>query len=244
MKPVINAIFLDVGNTLRIVLPDKEFQENAIRSLMEMTKTSEPREQFLAKLEERFKTYRKQAKVDLLEASEKVLWTKHMLPDYPPELIAPLAGKLTRAWRDHDGRRVPRSDVTKVVRELKKRGYILGIIANTITETEIPDWMEEDQLTDCFSTVILSSKMGIRKPNPEIYLEACRQAGAEPERSVYVGDNPIRDILGARNAGFGEVIIIIEPDTLKKEPPDENIKPDHFIKECSDLLEIYPPLKQ
>jgi hypothetical protein len=50
--------------------------------------------------------------------------------------------------------------------------------------------------------------------------------------------------LGARNAGFGEVIIIIEPDTLKKEPPDENIKPDHFIKECSDLLEIYPPLNR
>ncbi len=63
-------------------------------------------------------------------------------------------------------------------------------------------------------------------------------------QSVYVGDNPIRDILGARNAGFGEVIIIIEPDTLKKEPPDENIKPDHFIKECSDLLEIYPPLNR
>ncbi len=120
MKPVINAIFLDVGNTLRIVLPDTEFQENAIRNLMEMTETSEPREQFLAKLEERFKNYRKQAKVDLLEASEKELWTIHMLPDYPAEKIGPLAGKLTRAWRDHDGRRVPRSDVTQVVHELKR----------------------------------------------------------------------------------------------------------------------------
>lgn len=244
MKPVINAIFLDVGNTLRIVIPDAEFQENAIRNLMEMTETSEPREQFLAKLEERFKKYRKQAKIDLLEASEKELWTLHMLPDYSAEKIGPLAGKLTRAWRDHDGRRVPRPDVTQVVHELKNRGYILGIIANTITETEIPDWMEEDHLTDSFSTVVLSSKMGIRKPNPEIYLEACRRAGAEPEHSVYVGDNPIRDILGARDAGYGEVIIIIEPDTLKKEPPDENIKPDHFIKECSDLLEIYPPLNR
>jgi putative hydrolase of the HAD superfamily len=242
MEPAINAIFLDVGNTLRIVIEDKEFQENAIRSLMDMTGTTEPREQFLSKLEERFKAYRKQAKVDLLEASEKELWTRYLLPDYPAEKIGPLAGKLTRAWRDHDGRRVPRPDVSFVVRELQRRGYILGIIANTITETEIPDWMEEDDLTDCFATVILSSRMGIRKPNPEIYLEACRRAGTEPSRTAYVGDNPIRDILGARNAGFGQVIIIIEPDTLKKEPPDENIKPDHFIKECSDLLDIYPPL--
>lgn len=242
MEQTIDTIFLDVGNTLRIVIEDKEFQENAIQTLLNLTETTEPREQFVEKLEQRFKTYRKQAKIDLLEASEKELWTLHMLPDYPADKIGPLAGKLTRAWRDHDGRRVPRPDVNDVVHELYRRGYKLGIIANTITETEIPDWMAEEGLTDSFATVILSSKMGIRKPNPEIYLEACRRTGSDPSRSAYVGDNPIRDILGARNAGFGRVIIIIEPDTLKKEPPDENIKPDHFIKECSDLLDIFPPI--
>ena len=66
---------------------------------------------------------------------------------------------------------IPRSDVCKVVLELSDRGYLLGIIANTITETEIPDWLEADHLTDYFKTVVLSSKLGIRKPNPEIYWE-------------------------------------------------------------------------
>jgi len=36
-------------------------------------------------------------------------------------------------------------------------------------------------------------------------------------------------------------IILIEPATLKKEPPREDIKPDLFIKTLSELLDIFPP---
>ena len=73
---------------------------------------------------------------------------------------------------------------------------MLGIIANTITETEIPDWMEADGLTEYFKTVVLSSKVRHRKPNPEIYWEAARQIGVEPAKCAYVGDNPVRDVEG------------------------------------------------
>jgi HAD superfamily hydrolase (TIGR01662 family) len=240
MCPEMDAIFLDVGNTLRIVIEDAAFQADAVRKIIELTGTTDPAEVFIPRLEGRFKAYRKWAKESLLEASERELWTRYMLPDFPEEKIGPLSGKLTRLWRDHDGRRVPRADVSVVVKELVHRGYTLGIIANTITETEIPDWLEEDGLTDCFKTVVLSSKVGIRKPGSEIYLEACRRAGVDPCRSVYVGDNPSRDILGARNAGYGKVIIIVEPATLNKEPDTKALQPDHFIQECSDLLEIFP----
>ncbi len=240
MTAEIEAIFLDVGNTLRIVIEDPEFQADAVKQIMELTGAQEPADVFIKKLEGRFKAYRRWAKESLLEASERELWTRYMLPDFPEDRIGPLAGKLTRMWRDHDGRRVPRSDVSLVVKELVRKGYTLGIIANTITETEIPDWLEEDGLTDYFKTVVLSSRVGIRKPGSEIYLEACRRAGVDPSRSVYVGDNPSRDITGARNAGYGMVIIIVEPATTNKEPTETDVKPDHFIQACSDLLNIFP----
>src|SRR5512143_2547056 len=150
MKPDIEAIFLDVGNTLRIVLPEPEFMAQAKKDLMVLVGVQEPEDVFFGKLEARWKIYRKQSKESLLEASEKELWTQWLLPDYPAEKIAPLSGRLTRLWRDHDGRRVPRPDVTHVVTELDRRGYKLGIIANTITETEIPDWMEADGLACYF----------------------------------------------------------------------------------------------
>lgn len=244
MTPDIEAIFLDVGNTLRIVIEDPEFMANAKKQMVELTGTPMGPDEFFVLLEERYKVLRKRAKETLIEASEKEMWTKWMLPDFPTEKIAPLSGKLTRLWRDSDGRRVPRPDVSMMVKELHKRGYILGIIANTITETEIPDWLVEDGLAGYFKTVILSSKLGIRKPNPEIYIEAARRVGVEPGKCVYVGDNPVRDVEGVQEAGFGMSIILIEPATLKKEPPKGDIKPDLFIKELSELLDIFPPRKE
>ena len=241
MSSDIEAIFLDVGNTLRIVEKDEAFSRAAMQEIVNLVGADESPADFCARLEARFKAYRKIAKDTLLDVPERVLWTQYMLPDFPAEKVAPHSGRLTRLWRDRDGRRVARSDVKYVVPELCRRGYILGIIANTITETEIPDWLKEDGLEQYFKAVVLSSLFRIRKPNPEIYLEACRRAKVDPARSVYVGDNPSRDILGARLAGFAKSIIIVEPDTLAKEPPSGENTPDHYITECSDLLEIFPP---
>src|SRR5512143_3980080 len=144
----IQAIFLDVGNTLRVVVKDELFAAQARQQLMALVGTREPEETFFAQLDARWRAYRNWSFENLTEASEKELWTRFMLPDFPPETIGPLAGKLTRLWRDKDGRRVPRPDVKSTVLELSRRGYTLGIIANTITETEIPDWLDTEGLTD------------------------------------------------------------------------------------------------
>jgi FMN phosphatase YigB (HAD superfamily) len=241
MKHDIEAVFLDVGNTLRIVLDEPEFRQNAMQELMRLVGTDEPQEEFFAKLEERWKKHRKNAKVTLIEASEYDLWTKILLPDYPAERIGPQHGRLTRLWRDRDGRRVPRHDAKETIIELHRRGYLLGLIANTITETEIPDWMEADGVTQYFKTVILSSKVGIRKPNPEIYWMAARDIGVEPAKCAYVGDNPVRDVEGTRAAGYGMMILFDEPDTTAKEPPTGEHIPDYVIKETRELLDIFPP---
>jgi putative hydrolase of the HAD superfamily len=240
MNHEIEAIFLDHGNTLRVVVPDEQFQAQARQQLATLVGAKESPEAFCEWLEERYKFCKQRAKETMIEASEKDLWTHCMLPEWPPAKIAPLAGKLTRLWRDRDGRRVPRPDTEHVIVELSKRGYRLGIIANTITETEIPDWLEESGLSQYFDTVILSSIYGRRKPGPEIYLEAARRIGVDPARSVYVGDNPSRDILGTRLAGFWGTILLMEPDTLEKEPSTGEAEPELIIHELRELLDIFP----
>ena len=241
MTPEIEAIFLDVGNTLRIVKEDPEFQQQAKDDLMTLVNATETPEVFFEKLEKNWKAYRSLAKKSLLDASEMELWTQWLLPDYPIEIIAPNVSRLTRLWRDHDGRRVAREDVKDTLAELDRRGYKLGIIANTITETEIPDWMISDGVTAYFKTVILSSKVRIRKPDPAIYLLAARVMGVEPAKCAYLGDNPIRDVEGTQAAGFGMMVLIEEPATLAKEPQSSDLKPDHIIKEIKQLLDIFPP---
>ena len=124
--------------------------------------------------------------------------------------------------------------------ELKRRGYKLGIIANTITETEIPDWRCADGVADCFKTVILSSKVRLRKPDPAIYLLAARCIGTMPENCAYVGDNPVRDVEGAVNAGYGSMILFEDAGTADREGKAPVMMPDYRIKSIPELLELFP----
>jgi putative hydrolase of the HAD superfamily len=236
----IEAIFLDVGNTLRILIKDEPHQSKARRQIAALVGTHESPDAFCARLDARYKTYRKWAFDNLIEASEKELWTRWLLPDFPADRIEPLSAELTYQFRQSMGRRVVQRDGKQVVVELCKRGYCLGIISNVITEREIPKWMEADGLTPYFKSVVLSSVFGRRKPDPAIYLEAAHRASVDPARCVYVGDNLARDVVGTRRAGFGMVIILIDPAELEQEPIAEENKPDLIIHELSDLLDIFP----
>lgn len=241
MSPNIDTIFFDVGATLRYVVEDPEFAAAAERELMELVGATEPHDVFFEKLEKNWKAYRKQAKSVLLDVSEMELWLQYLLPDYPAERVAPNAARLTRLWRDHDGRRLAHDDVIPTLRELVRRGYKLGIIANTITETEIPDWMCQANVADCFKTVILSSKVRLRKPDPAIYLLASRCIGSVPERCAYVGDNPVRDVEGAVNAGYGSMILYEDAGTADREGKLPTVQPDYRIRAIGELLDLFPP---
>ena len=243
MNRNIDTIFFDVGATLRYVVEDAEFSAAADRELMELVGATESHDVFFEKLNKNWKAYRKMAKTVLLDVSEMELWLQYLLPDYPAEVIAPNAARLTRLWRDHDGRRVPHDDVKPTLLELKRRGYKLGIIANTITETEIPDWMCHDQVAGCFQTVILSSKVRLRKPDPATYLLASRCIGTVPENCAYVGDNPVRDVEGAVDAGYGSMILYEDAGTADREGKLPTVKPDYRIKAIRELLDLFPDRK-
>jgi putative hydrolase of the HAD superfamily len=237
----IKVIFIDVGATLRYLVEDEPYQAQARRQIATLVGTDTPPESFCELLDARYKVYRKWAFETLLEAPERDLWTKWMLPDWPAERIAPLAGELTYLYRQTMGHRHAQPDAEQVVVELTRRGYRLGILSNTITEREIPEWLEEDGLSQYFPTVVLSSIFGHRKPGPEIFWEAARQAGVEPAQAAYVADNPSRDVPGSRRAGFGMMIIMGEPDELAKKDLTGENKPDLVIRTLSELLDIFPP---
>ena len=236
----IEAIFLDLGNTLRILVKDQEHMARARRKIVDLVGTDEDPQVFVAKIDERYKDYRKWAFENLREASEPEMWTRWLVPEFPAEKISPLAAELTFQYRQSMGRRVVVEGGREVVEELQKRGYILGIISNLIGTREIPEWLEAENFAPYFKSVALSSVLGIRKPDPAIYLEAARRAGVAPERCVYVGDNLKRDVTGTRAAGFGMVIIMISPEELAKSTITNETQPDRIIHNIHALLDIFP----
>ena len=243
MKPDIQAVFLDVGNTLRILLKDAPYQAQARQQMADIAGSTESPDAFCAQIDARYKTYRKWAFANRVEASEKELWTRWLLPDLPADKIASSSGELTALYRQSMGRRVMVANAKEVVVELDKRGYILGIISNVITEREIPEWLEADGLTPYFKSVLLSSVFGKRKPDPEIYWEAARHAGVEPAHCAYVGDNVNRDVTGTRQAGFGMVVILADAKELEQETITDENRPDVIIHEFTELLNVFPMRK-
>ena len=240
MIPDIDAIFLDLGDTLRIMVKDEAHMLHAREEIVRLLGANEDPDAFYVKLDARYKEYRKWAFETLREAPEAELWTRWMAPEFPREKVAPLGIELSFQFRQSKGRRVVVEGGKEVVQELHRRGYVLGIISNLITSREIPDWMEADGFTPYFKSVVLSSTFGRRKPDPSIYLEAARRAGVEPARCVYVGDNLTRDVTGARAAGFGKVIIMISPEKLAEETITDANRPDLTIADFRELLAIFP----
>lgn len=240
MATGIQAIFIDLGGTLRVLIKDQEHMARARRRIAELVGTDEDPLAFVTRLDERYKVYRKWAFENLREALESEMWTRWLAPDYPAERIAPLGSELTYLYRQSMGRRIVVDGAREVLEELQKRGYILGIISNLIGTREIPEWLEAEDYKRYFKSVVLSSVSGIRKPDPAIYHEAARRAGVPPEACVYVGDNPKRDVAGTRAAGFGMIILMMSPEELAQEPIPAESQPDLIIHEFRQLLNYFP----
>jgi putative hydrolase of the HAD superfamily len=241
MRAEIDAIFIDLGNTLRILMKDEQHQALAREKIAQLVNSQDSPATLCELIDDRYKVYRKWAFQTRIEATEYELWTEWLLPEYPIEVLSPIATELTFQYRQTMGKRIVQPDARTVIVELDRRGYKLGIISNVITSREIPDWLEADDLGKYFKSVVMSSVFRRRKPDPEIYWEAAKQIGVPPERCVYVGDNPARDVVGTREAGFGMAIILMGKQEFEKDPPRGDNAPDMIIHEFKQLLELFPP---
>ncbi|MFL2504819.1 MAG: HAD family hydrolase [Candidatus Azotimanducaceae bacterium] len=88
--------------------------------------------------------------------------------------------------------------VERTLKELAQK-YELGIITNgnaDITKLRISKY---------FNFSISAEKIGVPKPQPEIFLAALEQTKVTSNEFVYVGDDMVNDIDGAKNVGMATV---------------------------------------
>ena len=81
------------------------------------------------------------------------------------------------------------------------RSCPLGIISNGSGEQQRRK-LHRLGIADRFDVVVISEEVGIWKPKPEIFWEACRQAEMEPGDCMYVGDSLATDALASQAAGL------------------------------------------
>ena len=86
-----------------------------------------------------------------------------------------------------------------------KPKYHLHLITNGFQEVQHTK-LNSSGLEPYFETLTVSEEVGVKKPNPEIFLYALRKAHASAEESLVIGDEMAVDIEGARAAGIDQIL--------------------------------------
>jgi putative hydrolase of the HAD superfamily len=96
-------------------------------------------------------------------------------------------------------------EVRSVLAALQGQGLLLAVISNW--DERLPLLLERLALTPFFAAVVISSEVGVEKPDRRIFAEALRRLGVAPEAAVHVGDSPLEDVEGAIAAGMEAVLL-------------------------------------
>lgn len=233
----IRGVFFDLGGTLRIAEEAPEHQERAKARMAQLAGYGDV-QGFIDMVEARYEPYREWALTENKESGDYALWAKWLLPELGEEKLREICHEMTYQYRQIKGLRHVVDGGVEVIRELKRRGYRLGIISNLIGEEEIPNWLRDDGLEQYFDAVVLSSVCHIRKPDPRMYQMGCDELGLRPEECASVADNLNRDITGAKAAGIGANVLFISPEKLAKKTITDANRPDYIVHRFLDILDL------
>lgn len=95
--------------------------------------------------------------------------------------------------------------VVEGLAEMKAAGFRLACVTNKLTRFTEP-LLAASGLRAYFDAVVTSDSAGARKPDPAIFLDACRRLGVRPTEACVIGDSA-NDAEGARAAGCRFLIV-------------------------------------
>jgi pyrophosphatase PpaX len=139
-------------------------------------------------------------------------------------------------WLQHYGEESakPIAGASETIRELKRKGYKLGVVSSG-SECRVSRELVEADLASCFEAIICNEQMEKKKPHPEGLETAMRQLGSIRESCGYVGDSP-DDIEMGKRANMLTVGVRSDYPTSWKL---ESQNPDIFINSLTELLKHF-----
>jgi len=124
-------------------------------------------------------------------------------------------------------------DALDTLRELRRRGYLLGVVSNTSRE-ELPNYLSSFKIGGFFNITVSAGDADKPKPSPEPVLKAVETLNVKPEEAVMVGDRP-EDVEAGRAAGTYTVAVL---RSVRPKAELKAVKPDFIVGELSEILSI------
>ncbi|MFQ5521065.1 MAG: HAD family hydrolase [Candidatus Methylomirabilia bacterium] len=92
-----------------------------------------------------------------------------------------------------------------VLRRLRAERVVAGVISNS--NGSVQAILEELGLAPSLDFILDSTVVGVAKPDPRIFRLALEAARVSSEEAVHIGDLYSVDVLGARGAGLGAILL-------------------------------------
>ena len=229
----VKAIFFDLGKTL--VTQNIEDNLVTMKALEKISKTlpshKSPSELFTIykqgfKVNEAFRT---KHHVEIPIQAWMVQLLRRALGQEPEDDLVEKAIRTIVFARAENAVVFP--DSKPILEKLSNQRIKLGIISNVSSHDVAVEILRKVELLDYFDAVITSAFVGIRKPDPGIFLYALMQFKLQPREAVIVGDSEKHDVWGGTITGMKTVLV-------SKKPLAESIADYHFqsLDEASATL--------
>lgn len=125
-----------------------------------------------------------------------------------------------------------RAGTRQVLDWLQARGISLGLITNggeAVQQAKV----NALGIRSAFATIIISTAVGVEKPDPRIFQLALASIDVAPEQAWYIGDHPHNDVWGAVQVGMTSLWL---PGPLAW--PAGEAPPDRQIAELTDVIDL------
>ncbi len=123
------------------------------------------------------------------------------------------------------------------IRELKKRGFKLGLISNA-DAMEIAAW-HQASIAPYFDTALFSCNVGYSKPDPRIFEMALEKLEVPANRCAFIGDGGSDELITARKMGMMTILTTeMIQDLWPRRIPELLPQADLHIENIRDLLDL------
>jgi FMN phosphatase YigB (HAD superfamily)/glycosyltransferase involved in cell wall biosynthesis len=165
------------------------------------------------------------------EVDLRALW-REILSLEPGTDTSPLVAAIEAAW--HPATPMPGAE--NLIQRLSRSGISLGLLSNAQSNT----LASLGGVADLFAPelTLLSYQHGLAKPSPELFqilIDRLAGRGITPAETLFIGNDPLQDIVPAAAAGFQTALFTGHPDSLR--PGD--CHPDHRFQSWPELVALF-----
>jgi putative hydrolase of the HAD superfamily len=147
-----------------------------------------------------------------------------------------LVKSLVDIYRSHEPDIKLHDDIQEILSDLKKE-YKLGLITDGDSKVQ-RNKVRALNIGKYFDFMVFSDDYGIEKRKPHLlpYKQALKQLSIHGREAIYIGDNPHKDFIGAKELGI--ITIRILHGAFKNIELEEKFEADYNIDRLEELINI------